>query len=61
MKTLGGPDLPTIGFGTGLERILHTMLKQDVPLPAIPAPEVYFIPLGDEAKEACFSLYTLCV
>lgn len=56
MKTLGGPDLPTIGFGTGLERILQTMLKQQVQIPAQPAPEVYLIPLGEEAKEACFSL-----
>lgn len=56
MKTLGGPDLPTIGFGTGLERILQTMLKQQVQMPQPPAPEVYLIPLGENAKDACFSL-----
>lgn len=56
MKNLGGPDLPTMGFGTGLERILQTMLKQKVPLPSPPAPEVYFIPLGEEAKDLCFIL-----
>ena len=56
MKTLGGPDLPTIGFGTGLERILQTMLKQEVHIPKPPAPEIFLIPLGDEAKEVCFSL-----
>lgn len=56
MKDLGGPDLPTIGFGTGLERILQTMLKQDIKLPTFPSPEIFLIPLGDEAKDACFSL-----
>lgn len=56
MKDLGGPDLPTMGFGTGLERILQTMLKQQVSLPAPPTPEIYLIPLGADAKDACFSL-----
>jgi histidyl-tRNA synthetase len=56
MKTLGGPDLPTIGFGTGLERILQTMLKQQTWIPPAPALEVFLIPLGEQAKEVCFSL-----
>lgn len=56
MKTLGGPDLPTIGFGTGLERIIQTMLKQDAQLLNPPCPEIFLIPLGEEAKETCFSM-----
>lgn len=56
MKTLGGADLPTIGFGTGLERILQTMLKQQVKIPIAPSPEIFLIPLGEAAKEACFLL-----
>ena len=56
LKTLSGPDLPAIGFGTGLERIIQTMLKQNVPLPKPFAPEVFLIAMGDEAKTACFSL-----
>lgn len=56
LKSLGGPDLPSIGFGTGLERILQTMLKQEVPLPLPPKPTLFFVPLGEEAKKTCFSL-----
>jgi histidyl-tRNA synthetase len=56
LKTLGGPDLPAIGFGTGLERVIQTMLKQDVPLPKPFAPTLYIIALGQDAKEVCFSL-----
>jgi histidyl-tRNA synthetase len=56
MKSLGGPDLPTMGFGAGLERIIQTMLKQNVPLPAAYRPQIFLIPLGEKAKEACFSL-----
>ncbi|MBA3237689.1 MAG: histidine--tRNA ligase [Parachlamydiaceae bacterium] len=56
LKTLGGPDLPAIGFGTGLERVLQTMLKQQVELPSPPKPFIYMIPLGEEAKAVCFTL-----
>ena len=56
LKTLGGPDLPAIGFGTGIERILQTMIKQNVNLPKPDRPTLFMIPLGDEAKAACFSI-----
>jgi histidyl-tRNA synthetase len=57
---LGGPDLPAMGFGTGIERVLQTMLKQQVWLPEANVPAVFFIALGDEAKRVCFGmLHTL--
>lgn len=56
LKTLGGPDLPAIGFGTGMERVLQTMLKQEVSLPNPPKITLFIIPLGDLAKEKCFTL-----
>ena len=56
IKDLGGPDLPSIGFATGLERIIQTLLRQEAPVPARKRPDVYVIPLGQEALFACFSL-----
>jgi histidyl-tRNA synthetase len=56
LKTLGGPDLPATGFATGMERVIQTMLKQNVPLPNPFAPIIFFIALGDSAKSLCFSL-----
>lgn len=56
LKTLGGPDLPANGFGTGLERVIQTMLKQNVSIPSAPKPLVYIIPLGDSSKEPCFTI-----
>ncbi|MBA2728021.1 MAG: histidine--tRNA ligase [Parachlamydiaceae bacterium] len=56
LKTLGGPDLPASGFGCGLERLIQTMIKQQAPLPAPPSPLLYFIPLGEAAKNSCFIL-----
>jgi histidyl-tRNA synthetase len=56
MKSLGGPDLPAIGFGSGIERLLQTMLKQDVLIPSSPSPVIFFIALGETAKKTCFQL-----
>lgn len=56
MKQLGGPDLPAMGFGTGLERIIQTMIKQGVALPSKARPTLFLIALGNEAKEYCFGL-----
>lgn len=56
MKSLGGPDLPTTGFATGLERVIQTMLKQEIPISNPYPPALFFIALGDAAKQACFSL-----
>lgn len=56
LKQLGGPDLPAMGFGTGIERIIQTLLKQEIQVPQRNEPSIFLIPLGDEAKKVCFSL-----
>lgn len=56
MKILGGPDMAGCGFGTGIERILQTMINQQVSLPQPNHPMLLFIPLGEPAKTACFIL-----
>lgn len=56
LKELGGPDLPAFGFGSGIERIIQTLIKQNAPLPIPSKPILMFIPLGNEAKERCFSV-----
>jgi histidyl-tRNA synthetase len=56
LKTIGGPDLPSIGFGTGIERIIQTMLGQGIALPKNFKLDLFIIPLGDDAKKASFSL-----
>ena len=56
MTSLGGPDLPSVGFATGMERLLQTMVAQNVNFPPAPGPLVFFIPMGEKAVEACFAL-----
>jgi histidyl-tRNA synthetase len=56
IKTLGGPDLPSIGFGTGIERIIQAMINQNVPLPEANRVSLFLIPIGEEAQSFCFTL-----
>ncbi|MBS3905001.1 MAG: histidine--tRNA ligase [Simkania sp.] len=50
VSMIGGPDVPSVGFATGIERILQAMQKQNVPFPSAQGPFVYFIGLGDTAR-----------
>ncbi|PCI76390.1 histidine--tRNA ligase, partial [Candidatus Aerophobetes bacterium] len=50
IKSYGGPDLPAIGFGTGIERILLTMLAQGVTTAPPPSPFFNIIVMHPEAK-----------
>ena len=54
--TIGGPDVPSVGFSTGLERLLQTMMKQGAPFPPAPHPTIFLIPLGEKALNHCFNL-----
>lgn len=56
IKLLGGPDLPAMGFGTGIERIIQTLLKQEIATPAVEKPVLFLIPLGEEARKTCFTI-----
>ncbi len=54
--SIGGPDLPSVGYATGMERILQTMLKQQAPFPDAPHPRAFFVPIGEAALRTCFDL-----
>ncbi len=56
VEAIGGPKLPSIGFGTGLERVLQTMIKQGVIFPTAPHPLIFLIPMGEKALRYCFEL-----
>jgi histidyl-tRNA synthetase len=56
LASLGGPDLPSVGFATGIERLLQTMVAQKVSFPTPPRPLLFLIPMGEKASEACFAM-----
>ena len=56
VENLGGPSTPAVGFGTGLERIIQTLIAQNAPLPIPNPPKVHLISLGNKAQVTCFAL-----
>lgn len=54
VKSLGGPDVPGIGFGIGLERLIM-LLQEDKKSPK-PAPEIFIVNLTKEATTKAFGL-----
>lgn len=56
MQELGGPNLPAVGFATGMERILQTMTGQKISFPQPPHPFLYLVAIGDDSRQFCFEL-----
>jgi len=55
-ESLGGPPLPALGFGSGLERLLMTLEAQGAAFPAPPPCDVYLAALGENAARLASSL-----
>ena len=51
-----GPDMPAVGFGLGMERLLLIMSQLGVEVPKPVRYDVMLIGLGTEAKDRCFTL-----
>jgi histidyl-tRNA synthetase len=49
VSELGGPALPALGFGMGLERLLMVMEQQSCPMPDRAGAGVFFAPIGEAA------------
>ncbi|MEN8140907.1 MAG: histidine--tRNA ligase [Thermodesulfobacteriota bacterium] len=59
VKQLGGPNVPGIGFGLGIER-LALLLSEGGKTPAAPGPDLFIAALGakaqDKAQQLCHTL-----
>ncbi len=60
ISSFGGPDLPAVGWATGLERVLQVMTAQGIKLPKRESPTLYLIPLGPDERVKCLQLVTEC-
>ena len=49
-------DIPAVGFGMGIERILYFLEKEGVELPAMDTPDLYVGILGREARAKAYGL-----
>jgi histidyl-tRNA synthetase len=55
-ETIGGPPLPGIGFGLGLDRTVLAMEAEGVAAAAAGGVQVYGVPLGEAARRRLFPL-----
>ena len=56
VELLGGPPTPGVGFGTGFERLIINIKRQDSDVPPTPAPALYIAHLTPEASLAAVRL-----
>lgn len=52
----GKQDIPSVGFGMGIERILYFLEQEDVQLEPVPPVELYVGVLGQEAKAQAYKM-----
>ena len=55
---LGGPHLPSLGFGMGIERLLMILEAKGAGFPEPQRCEVYLASMGAEAVKRCFAVAT---
>jgi len=56
IEELGGKPTPALGFASGMERIIFNLKEQNVPVPALPKPEVFIAYVGNEARNEAIKL-----
>lgn len=56
ISELGGPQMPSLGFGMGMERVFLLLEKQGVQLPSPAGCDLYLAGLGSAAERRVFQL-----
>ncbi len=55
-EMLGGPPVPGVGFGIGIERVAIALEEEGVVIPSDPSPTLYLAPLDEAAKIEALTL-----
>ncbi len=56
IEELGGPEMPAVGFGMGVERLIMILEKEGIEIPNENLFDLYIGARGDEAKFKAFTL-----
>ena len=56
VKEIGGADIPGIGFGLGMERLLLVLENEGIKIPEPPLYDVFFCTMGENARQKAFSV-----
>ena len=55
IRDIGGQDMPGVGFALGMERVFAALEAGGIEIPVEEGTDVYFVALGDEAREKAFA------
>src|SRR5699024_11793753 len=55
-QELGGPDVPGIGFGMGMERLMLAMEAEGVDIPVDRELDTFIITMGNDAENAAVAM-----
>ncbi len=56
VEAIGGPYVPGVGFGTGLERIVLALTRSGVEPPQPASPDAYLVAMAPGARDEAFAL-----
>ena len=56
-KLLGGRDVPAVGAGIGIDRVIEAMKSQNVKIAPLLRPEIFLVQLGSLSKKKCLKLF----
>ncbi len=56
IKTVGGPDVPGVGFAIGIERLLLALEMEEIDVSTNSNPEIYVVPMGEKSRLKAFNL-----
>ena len=56
IEQLGGPEMPAVGFGLGIERLLLTLQNEGIEIPSEGLYDLYIGARGEDGKLASFKL-----
>lgn len=56
IEECGGPDMPAVGFGMGIERLLLTLEKRGIRLPVRDSIDIFIAAVGEDADLAAFRI-----
>lgn len=56
VQAIGGPAVPGVGFGTGVERVLLALSRSEAVIPAALLPDIYLVAQTDAARVRVFAL-----
>ena len=51
VSSLGGPEMPAVGFGMGITRVILALKQAEIPSPELPSPLLYIAALGQAAQQ----------